>query len=124
MKRFVHTWYGAWIIQALECALLSVVAVFLAIFAPEGGSLILLRIMQWGALPAFAGYSAYRAVRRGLNPYLAFLLPAPIMVAAYWGITGMPPQYTMAVFLCALISLLGAATGYEVNRRGPEDGGR
>lgn len=124
MKRFAHRWYGAWIIQAVECALMSVIAVFSAIFAPEGWSLMLLRAMQWGVLPAFFGYSAYRAVRRGLNPYLAFLLPAPIMVAVYWGITGMPPQYAPAVFLGVLIALIGAATGYEMNRRRPEDGGR
>lgn len=72
-------------------------------------------IAFWGAMPLIGGVSAYRATRRGLLNYAAWLAPPVCMTASHWLIWSYPPDPGPAL-LCAFVSLVGAAAGEVKNR--------
>ena len=66
---------------------------------------------KWVLMPLLAGFSAFRTVLRGINPYLAWIIP-PLMatIAGMIASMGYTPD-AGGVFFCALIALTGAAAG-------------
>lgn len=103
-------WWRAWLVQIAEMLAAGVVAALSEILGA-----IVYGAISWGALPLVGAFSAYRATRRGLNPYLAWLAPPICAVAAHCLIWVYPPS-PGPVLLCALISLIGAAAGEVRNR--------
>lgn len=72
-------------------------------------------ILIWAIVPLMGAVSAYRATRRGLNNYLAWLAPPICTVAVHALVWVYLPEPGPAL-LCALVSLIGAAAGEVANR--------
>ena len=65
-------------------------------------------VLSWAGLPLLGAASAYRATRRGLLNYAAWIAPPVCAGASHWLLYGYPPE-AAPVLLCALVSLVGAA---------------
>jgi len=107
-----HRWILAWALQAAE-----MLAVGLLAALTEGVSPALRGALLWGAAPLAGLLTACRAVGRGLNNYLAWLAPAACLLAAYRLVWGFSPPAGPAL-LTAFLSLVGAAAGEVLVRRG------
>lgn len=106
-----HGWMIAWAIQAAESLAAGLLAALLQGAGPLPGGIAL-----WGIAPLAGLFSACRAVRRGLNNYLAWLAPAPCLFAANYLIWGYSPPAGPAL-ATALAALVGAAAGEVLNQR-------
>ena len=107
-----HRWILAWAIQIGE-ALAAGLAAALAL----GLGAIPYGVALWGVAPLAGLSSSCQAVRRGLNNYLAWLAPAPCLIAAHALVWGYLPGAGPAL-LTALTSLVGAAAGQVLVERG------
>lgn len=76
---------------------------------------ILRSVISWALIPLLGAFTAYRCVMRGLNNYAAWIAPPVCMVAAALIIWGYVP-HAGPVFVCAFISLVGAAAGEVANK--------
>lgn len=74
-------------------------------------------VLIWALLPVVGAWTAFRAVRKGVNPYVSWILP-PVAetFAGLIASMGYAPD-AGGVFLTALIALVGGAAGDVVNRR-------
>lgn len=113
MKRWkwLLTWLAQW--AAMFAAGLAVAAVDLLSPAVYGA-------LSWAGLPLLGAASAYRATRRGLLNYAAWIAPPVCAGASHWLLYGYPPE-AAPVLLCALVSLVGAAAGEVQNQRSPRN---
>lgn len=109
-------WYWALLLQGLSFFTVSVICIFLP-FLFENGAPVIEKASQFVALPVIGGVSAYVSTRKGLNNYVAIVAPPILMPVAYQLLTGAAPYYFGGVFLCALVSIIGAAAGEVVNMR-------
>ena len=99
------------LIQAVCC---FAVALGISLTLYIGG--VLYNLCLWGLMPVFGALSACIATIKGVNNYLAWIVPPSAVMLAWviqWGYSITPGP----IFVCALISLIGAATG-EVIKRG------
>ena len=106
-----HRWLWAWAIQFAEATAAGLLAAL-----AFGWSAILYGVLLWGGVPLAGLLSACRAVRRGLNNYLAWIAPAPCLYAANFLLWGYSPPAGPAL-LTALLSLVGAAAGQVLSQR-------
>lgn len=104
-------WPIVWLVQILAMSL----AALLTAFTQLTGAVIY-GIMAWIAMPTAGAASAYRATRRGLNNYAAWIAPPICMAAVHWLLWTYPPGFG-PVLLCAFVSLVGAAAGEVMNQR-------
>ena len=111
-----HGWLWAWALQ-IGCMLAAGLLASLA----YGAGAALYGVALWGFVPLAGLLTACRAVRRGLNNYLAWLAPAPCLYAAHTLLWGFSP-HAGAALLTAFCSLVGAAAGEVLNQR--DKGGR
>ena len=98
------------VLQAMGCLLLAIVC---GIFIPIRPIHL---VFKWGILPLVGAYTAFKITRKGNNPYISWILP-PVM-ASFGGLIasmGYTPD-AAGVFVCAFISIVGAAAGDVVNR--------
>ncbi|MCR4622740.1 MAG: hypothetical protein K5663_11740 [Clostridiales bacterium] len=73
--------------------------------------------VKWIVPPLFSLFCAYFAVRKGVNPYLAWLPPPLALTAAGFAASmGFAPEGGL-MLLCALMGIIGAAAGDESNVR-------
>ena len=72
-------------------------------------------VCRWAVMPVGGFLSAYMATRKGLLNYAAWIVPPAAQVFANLLLWGYSPSVG-PVFLCAFISLVGAAGG-EVCKR-------
>ena len=110
-KPMKHMWIRAWALQILE-----MLAVCLLAALAEGAGALLHGLLLWGLVPLAGLLSACRAVRRGLNNYLAWIAPIHCLYGAnrlVWGFS--PPAG--AALLAALAALVGAAAGQVMLQR-------
>jgi hypothetical protein len=71
----------------------------------------------WALVPAFGAVSAYFTTVKGLSNYASWLMP-PLMAAfGHYLAFFYPPESAGPTFLCAVLSVVGAATGEVVKRR-------
>lgn len=110
-------WVKALILQIVLYALMVAATVVGTLLVPTSLTGFVFHIFNWVVLPLLGGVFSYLATRRGLYYLGAWIAPPILMVAVYWAVTGIPPQHAMMVVLCALVSIIGAAAGYEMNRR-------
>lgn len=103
-------WLVTWVLQILTMMILGVLIALVEWF---GGGLH--DVALWGLSPIIGAVSAYRATRRGLLNYAAWLAPPACVAVSQWLVWGFLPQ-PGPVLLCAFISLVGAAAG-EVRKR-------
>lgn len=80
-------------------------------------------VSYYAILPVLGGVSAYFAVRKGLNNYLAWLLPCLSGMAAHYAAFYYLPLSAGPAFVCAAVSVIGAATGAAANKFGRGSGG-
>lgn len=73
-------------------------------------------LLCWVAMPLTCAASAYRATRRGLLNYAAWVLPPFCMWLGHWLRWGYSPA-PGPVLLSAFIALVGAAAGEVMNQR-------
>ncbi len=104
-------WLWAWLLQAVVMLAVSLVASLTYPLSP-----VLYGALLWAAVPLAGMFTACRATRRGLNNYLAWLLPAPCLYAAHYALWRFSPS-AGAALLTAFLSLVGAAAGDVLNRR-------
>jgi hypothetical protein len=72
--------------------------------------------MSWIVTQIAGALSAYYAVRTGLGNFIAWFMPPVLYAFLPWLIIGYPPG-AGPMFLCALMSIIGAAAGVEMNKR-------
>ena len=107
-----HRW-----IRALALQIAEMLAVGLLTALSVGDGPVPHGIMLWGAAPLAGLFTACRAVRRGLNNYAAWPAPAACLFAANYLLWGYSPP-AGAGLLTAFASLVGAAAGEVLTRRG------
>lgn len=104
-------WWTAWPVQIAEAlAIGGLGAVTAALGAVVNG------IAMFGAVPLLGAVTAYRATRRGLSNYLAWIAPPLCMIAAHEMIWGYFSDLAPTV-ICALTALVGAAAGEVRNQQ-------
>ena len=106
-----HRWLRA---LALQIAQMLVVCLLAAL--AEGAGPLPRAVMLWGVVPLAGFFTACRAVKGGLNNYLAWIAPAPCLYGVnrlVWGYAP-PPGPSL---LTALLSLAGAAAGQVMLQR-------
>ena len=106
-----HRWLLAWGLQILEMLAAGLLAA-LSYSVAAGLYVVLL----WGGVPLAGLFTSCRAVRRGLNNYLAWIAPALCLFAAHYLMWGFSPAVG-AGLLTAFLSLVGAAAGEVLNQR-------
>ena len=79
---------------------------------------------MWALLPALGAVSGYLATVNGLSNYAAWLSPPAMGVLGHYLATFYLPGTPGPAFLCALLAIIGAATGETVLRRRGKNGGR
>ena len=104
-------WPLVWLVQILTMA-----AAGALIALTHNVSMALYGVLSWAGMPALGLASAYRATRRGLLNYAAWIAPPACMALSHWLLWGYLPD-PGPVLLCALISLVGAAAGEVMNQR-------
>lgn len=109
MKRW--KWPVVWAVQWL---VMLVVGALIAFSVLLGGWLS--DVVAWVGMSAAGLISAYRATRRGLLNYAAWIAPPVCMGFAHWLIWWYPP-HAGPVLLSALVSLVGAAAGEVKNQQ-------
>ena len=110
-KRSRLRWLWVWLIQ-IAASLLVALPISLSLWL--GGAVH--AICMWGLSPILGFISGLIATRRGLLNYAAWIAPPVMLFVGYEIAWGYPPQ-PGPVFLCGLISLVGAATGEVLNQR-------
>ena len=104
-----HVWTLA--IQLMACAAVSLAGMVLKPVRWAHAAFL------WALVPLAGLWTAYRAVRRGVNPYASWILP-PVAetLAGLLASMGYVPN-AGGVLLTALFSLIGGAAGDVVNRQ-------
>ena len=103
-------WVKAWLIQLIEALIAGLLTALCA-----GAGPVVRGIALWALMPCAGAVTAFCAMRRGLNNYLAWLAPPVGLYIAHFALWGYAPPAGPAL-LCALIALVGAAAG-EVYRQ-------
>jgi len=111
-----HRWLWALALQVIEMA-----AVCLLAALAEGAGALPRALMLWAAVPLAGLFTACQAVRRGLNNYLAWLPPAPILYGVNLAVWGYAPPAGPAL-LTAFLALVGSAAGQVLLQRGEGKG--
>ena len=105
-------WPLVWLIQAAAMLALGLLT---ALSALLGG--VVHGIFLWALMPLGGMAAGCLATLRGLNNYLAWLAPPLMEIAASLLVWGYSPAVG-PVFLCAFLSLVGAAAGEVCRRQG------
>lgn len=74
------------------------------------------RICQWGVMPVCGFISACLATKKGLLNYAAWIAPPVMEIFGNLLVWGYSPAMG-PVFMCAFISLIGAATGEVLKKQ-------
>lgn len=112
-----HHWVLSLILQIVFYAAATAVGVIGTLMVPTTLTGLVFHLVNWVLLPVLGAVSAYRTTRGGVYYLGAWIAPPVLMLTIYWGMTGLPPQHAMMVILCALLSIIGAAAGHEMNKR-------
>jgi len=106
-----HRWLRALALQVVEMAVVGLLTAL-----AEGAGALPRALMLWGVAPLAGLVTSCRAVGRGLNNYLAWLAPAPILYGTNLLVWGYAPPAGPAL-LTAFTSLVGAAAGQVLIQR-------
>ena len=110
-----HKWLRALALQWIEMAAICLLAAL-----TEGAGALPRALMLWVAVPLAGLATSCQAVRRGLNNYLAWIVPAPTLYGANLLVWGYAPPPGPAL-LTAFMSLVGAAAGQVLLQRSEGD---
>lgn len=105
-------WLVVWIIQ-----IISMLGISILIALSYYLSSVLHGILIWGGLSIAGFVSACIATRRGLLNYAAWIMPPVAGALGHYLVWDYLPG-AGPIFLCAFISLVGAATGEVIKRQG------
>ena len=100
------------VVLAVQLVLMMAMGAAVALLAPMGKTVH--GIASWAAAPLLGAVSAYRATRRGLLNYAAWIAPPVCMGVAHLLLWTYLPD-PGPVLVCALTSLVGAAAGEVKN---------
>lgn len=100
-------WALILLMQAISAFVWSCLVTLLMVVEPA----CLYKAASWALLPLLGGASAYFACVKGLNNYVAWILPCVCGVAAHYAVFFVLPKSPGPTFLCAVVSVIGAATG-------------
>lgn len=117
LSRLNGHWLIILLLQVVAISLLIVLLLLLSfsVAAPDGG--VIYDVAMWFLIPVLGFFSSLVAVRAGLNPYAAWVAPAACQTMAHVALTAMPPSSPGMPMIVLLLSVIGAATGDEINRR-------
>ena len=73
-------------------------------------------VFVWALTPLFGAVSAYLAAQKGLNNYIAWIVPPLTELLGYFLVWNTLPQ-PGPVMVCALVTLFGAAAGHVKKTR-------
>ena len=104
-------WPLVWLVQIV---LMALAGVLIALVHSFGAGIY--GVAAWSGMPLLGAASGYRATRRGLLNYAAWIAPPVCMALSHWLLWSYPPD-PGPVLLCALFSLMGAAAGEVMNQR-------
>ena len=102
------------VILLVQFALMLAAGALIALTSMLGA--VVYGIASWAGMSAAGAVTAYRATRRGLLNYVAWIMPPVCLWLGHWLLWGYSPS-AGPVLLCALISLVGAAAGEVMNQR-------
>ena len=103
-------WALAWLIEFIASLMVALVTALLQGLSIPGA------LALWGLQPLLGAVAAYRAVRRGLLNYLAWLSPPIALYLAFILIWSYAPP-AGAGLLSALVALIGSAAGEVYNQQ-------
>ena len=106
------------IIWLLQCAAMLAASALTALSLWLGGTVH--AVMSWGFMPLAGFFAAMTATRAGLLNYSAWLAPPLMMFIAHRVFWAYSPKVG-PVFLCAFISLVGAASGEVLKQQTKEN---
>ena len=105
-------WPVIWLVQMISMLALSVL-IALSYYL----SAVLHGVLIWGLLSIAGFVSACLATQRGLLNYAAWIMPPTMGFVGHYLVWDYLPG-AGPILLCALISLVGAATGEVIRRQG------
>lgn len=105
-------WLIIWFIQIASMLALSALIALSYYLGP-----VLHGILFWGGLSLAGFVSACLATCKGLLNYAAWIMPPVTGFLGHYLVWEYPPK-AGPIFLCAFISLVGAATGEVIKRQG------
>lgn len=73
-------------------------------------------ICIWGVWPVLGIFSAYMVTVRGVNNFLAWIAPPLAGLAAHYAAFFYMPESAGPFFICAFLSVVGAAAGDVVKK--------
>ena len=115
MRRLLNDWRLFWPLQMLLSALTALTGTFLPLLLPAF-ALPLKIFFLWLGACAVGAWTGFRLTRIGFSCYAAWLAPPFFHLAAPWLTLGYPPA-AGSLLLCALASLIAAASADVLNRR-------
>lgn len=117
MRKIFTDWRLFWPFQIVLMGLTGLMNAYLPLLFPAA-SLPLRIVLEWIA-PLLAGaWTSFRLTRAGFIMIGAWVLPPIMHTCVPWLCVGYPPHIVSAL-ACALVSMVAAACGHEVNRRSP-----
>ena len=97
-----------------QAALLFFAAFIVYLLRPAG---ILFAILYYAVFPLMSGYASYKIVRRGINAYLAWILPPVAQsLAGFLASMGFSPDL-IGILITAIVSLVASAAGDVKNKQ-------
>jgi hypothetical protein len=113
--RVKYKWMIGLGVQIASLSAISAANAVIPLALPLPDPIMFQRIISWTAVQIAGALSAYYAVRSGLSNYFAWIMPPALYASMPWLIIGYPPE-AGPMLLCALISIMGAAAGVEMNK--------
>ena len=103
-------------VQIVSLSALSAANAVMPLVLPLPDPIMFQRIISWIVIQIAGALSAYYAVRTGLSGFFAWIMPPVLYASIPWLVIGYPPG-AGPMLLCALVSIMGAAAGDEMNKR-------
>jgi hypothetical protein len=114
--RVKRGWIIGLSVQIVSLSAISAANAIMPLVLPLSDPIMFQRIISWLIIQIAGTLSAYYAVRTGLSNFFAWIMPPVLYTSIPWLIIGYPPG-AGPMLLCALVSIMGAAAGVEINKR-------
>ena len=109
-------WIKGLSVQIVSLSAISMANAIMPLVLPLPDPIMFQRVISWIAIQIAGALSACYAVKTGLGSFFAWIMPPVLYASIPWLIIGYPPG-AGPMLLCALLSIMGAAAGDEMNKK-------